>query len=84
MKIIAITAEVHSLLSKDADYVLLSAAENSLFGTKGPDSPLCEIAVSDALLYFIKHREKIRMDSLPEGLDSHLDEIELILAETKL
>ncbi|WP_343247647.1 MurR/RpiR family transcriptional regulator [Diplocloster hominis] len=84
MKIIAITAEEHSLLSKDADYVLLSTAENSLFGSKGPDSPLCEIAVSDALLYFIQHREKIRLGTLPDGLNSHLDEIELILAETKL
>ena len=82
MMVLAITAADYSPLSRNADYVISSRTENSLFGEMGPESPLSEFAINDAIIFFLKYQDRLSEDLAGEG--KGLDEIELMLAETKL
>ena len=50
-----------------------------------PDSHLCEMAVSDALLYIVRYFDTF-MRSTEEGKknDNYADDVELLLSEYKL
>lgn len=82
MKVLSITAAGYCPLSRTADFVLSSKTEKSLFGDIGPVSSLSEFAVNDAIIYFLKYQDKLTKDLADRKKD--LDEIELMLAETKL
>lgn len=82
MKVLSITAAGYCPLSRTADFVLSSKTEKSLFGDIGPASSLSEFAVNDAIIYFLKYQDKLARDLA--GQENGLDEIELMLAETKL
>jgi DNA-binding MurR/RpiR family transcriptional regulator len=73
LKSIAVTGYECSPLSNMADYLLLARTDNAVFGEIEPDSHLCEMAVLDALLYF-----------LANGKSAGIDKVELILSEYKL
>lgn len=82
MKVLAITGAGYCPLSRTADFVLSSRTENSLFGDIGPASSLSEFALNDAIIYFLKYQDRLARDLA--GEEKQLDEIELMLAETKL
>ena len=82
MKVLSITAAGYCPLSRTADFVLSSKTEKSLFGDIGPVSSLSEFAINDAIIYFLKYQDKLTKDLADRKKD--LDEIELMLAETKL
>lgn len=76
LKIIAITSSEYSPVSRLADYILLSVANKPLFEEFGKYSHLNEMAVIDALLYFVSN---VNMRS-----DADIDAPEVMLAEYKL
>lgn len=83
MKSIAITGTVHSPITKESDVVLLSCCENSIFASSEPDDHLYEMAVCDALLYFLGHGETMCREER-ESTDAQNDAMELLLSEYKL
>jgi len=85
MQTIAITGEEFSPLSKNADYVLSVQCKEDLFPADNePASHLCKVAVSDALLYVIRHLDVFAKELAEEADDEHSDEVELLLSEYKL
>ena len=76
LKIIAITAYEVSPVSKLADYLLLSSADDMPFNYYKNYSHLRETAVIDALLHFVTNEERIAENSA--------DKPEMILSEYKL
>lgn len=72
LKIIAITSSEYSPVSNLADYILLSHENKPLFEEYGKYSHLNEMAVIDALLYFVSN---VNVD---------IDAPELMLSEYKL
>jgi DNA-binding MurR/RpiR family transcriptional regulator len=75
LRTIAITGYECSPVSNMADYLLLARTDNSIFGEIEPDSHLSEMAVVDALLYFLINGKSLGAD---------IDPVELLLAEYKL
>jgi len=84
MKIILITEEKSSPLVSLADYILSSNEDHPLFSDFGaPSSHLNELAICDALLFFIKN-EKQLSESIPEETDNHIQDVELLISDSKL
>jgi len=75
LKIIAITGYERSPISNMADYLLLAKFDTPIFGASMPDSHLPEMAVVDALLYFLVNEKASR-----DGIDA----VELMLSEYKV
>ncbi|MDR1059612.1 MAG: MurR/RpiR family transcriptional regulator [Treponema sp.] len=76
IKSIVVTGHEYSPVSNMADYLLLAWTDTPIFGGIEPESHLGELAVLDALLYFL-----INGKSSGAGIDSS---VELILSEYKL
>jgi DNA-binding MurR/RpiR family transcriptional regulator len=76
LKIIAITGAEYSPVSKLADYLLLSKENKPLFEDYGKNSHLNEMAVIDALLYYVSNGNF--------HTDADIDAPEVMLAEYKL
>lgn len=84
MKIILITEEKSSPLVSLADYILSSNEDHPLFTDFGaPTSHLNELAICDALLFFIKN-EKQLSESIPKETDNHIQDVELLISDSKL
>jgi len=83
LKTILMTAFECSPMSKLADHLLLTKCENELFGERGPDSHLNEMAMSDVLLYFVLHGEAVSKKVSEIDLEN-IDAVELILSEYKV
>lgn len=84
MKIILITEEKSSPLVSLADYILSSNEDHPLFSDFGaPSSHLNELAICDALLFFIKN-EKQLSESIPEETNNHIQDVELLISDSKL
>ncbi len=75
IKIIAITGYEYSPASRLADHLLMAKVETPVFVDYAPDSHLYEMAVIDALLYFV-----VNGDTLPRNIDA----VELMLSEYKV
>jgi RpiR family transcriptional regulator, carbohydrate utilization regulator len=76
LKIIAITGSEYSPVSNLADHLLLSKENKPLFEDYGKNSHLNEMAVIDALLYYVSNGNM--------QLDTDIDAPEVMLAEYKL
>ena len=76
LKTIAITGHEYSPVSRLADYLLLSSAEEQSFNYYKSYSRLREIAVIDVLLHFVTNQETIAANKA--------DMPEIILSEYKL
>jgi RpiR family carbohydrate utilization transcriptional regulator len=76
LKIIAVTAYEYSPVSRLADYLLLSGAQEQQFDYYKTYSHLNETAVIDALLHFLTNKQKIT--------SSNADKPEIMLSEFKL
>lgn len=86
MHSIVISGERHTQLSEYADCVLQIVDKQKKTGVGvEPDSHLCEMAVSDALLYIVRYFDTF-MRSTEEGKksDNYADDVELLLSEYKL
>lgn len=75
LKTIAIIGHEYSPISKYADFLLLVNNEIPIFKDDGPASHLSEMAVIDALLYFVVNGDTLNINP---------DAVELILSEYKL
>lgn len=84
MKVLAITGTAKSPITREADYVLLSACGQEIFEGNEPDDHLYEMAVCDALLYFVRHGEAICKHISDSAEDQHNEAMELLLSEYKL
>ena len=74
LKTIAITGHEYSPISSMTDYLLLAKLDTPVFGEGLPDSHISEMAVIDALLYFIVNGKTFGND-IP---------VEMMLSEYKL
>ncbi len=84
MKIIAITADKESPLTKLATHILFSTTNKNIFKEPDPNNHLCEMAVCDALLYFIKNGEAFQKDANDTDSYKHNEEMEILLSEFQL
>jgi RpiR family transcriptional regulator, carbohydrate utilization regulator len=75
LKCVAITGYERSPISNMADHLLLAKFDTPIFGDSMPDSHLPEMAVVDALLYFLVNEKAVN-----EGIDT----VELMLSEYKI
>jgi DNA-binding MurR/RpiR family transcriptional regulator len=73
IKTIAITDATRSPVARVSDYILCTSVSNPIFHDFGPTSHVYEMAVIDALLYFIAKKD-----------ESQVDKVELILSEYKV
>ena len=82
MKILIITSSLNKEFSKKADSILQINDTNEVINQKvRADSHLLEIALNDALIYVVKNY--LLFDKNYEQ-SQNLNEVELLLSETKL
>ncbi len=84
MKIIAITATAQSPISKLATHILFSTTNRNIFEWHEPGNHLCEMAICDALVYFVKNGEAICKHNAQLAKDEHNKQIDFLLSEFQL